>query len=161
MKSHTSWHRPIKRVSRYLKSLTLGLDLDSYILSQGGKRKRPYDTVLPLANALGISVDTSCDRDDHECVARVVENYEGPGDILIWYVHPVQPLLVIEYCVNSRHLKSAGSIRPWTTSSRRWERWTYPSIQSQTTVSSGRYLIRIRRLLGLRMRIALDLGHKG
>lgn len=51
-----------------------------------GKRKRPYDTVLPLANDLGLTVDVSCDRDDSECVADAVHDYEGEGNILIRYV---------------------------------------------------------------------------
>lgn len=51
-----------------------------------GKRKRPYDTVLPLANDLGLTVDVSCDRDDSECVSDVVHDYKGDGNILIRYV---------------------------------------------------------------------------
>lgn len=49
-----------------------------------GSQQRPYDTVLPLAESLNLTVDTSCDRDDQECVAGVVSNYTGPGNILIW-----------------------------------------------------------------------------
>lgn len=57
------------------------------LCSVGGKRKRPYDTVLPLANDLGLTVDVSCDRDDSECVADAVHDYEGDGNILIRYEH--------------------------------------------------------------------------
>lgn len=49
-----------------------------------GSQQRPYDTVVPLAQDLGITVDTSCQRDDEDCVSDVVENYEGEGNILIW-----------------------------------------------------------------------------
>lgn len=51
-----------------------------------GKRERPYDTVLPVATDLGLTVDTSCDRDDSKCVKKAVKNYSGSGNILIWYV---------------------------------------------------------------------------
>ncbi|RFU34411.1 hypothetical protein B7463_g1949, partial [Scytalidium lignicola] len=52
-----------------------------------GKRQRPYDTVKPLADDLGLTVDTSCDRDDPKCVKKVVDNYDGPGNILICWEH--------------------------------------------------------------------------
>lgn len=57
------------------------IDLDSSI---GGKRKRPYDTVAPVAGDLGLEVDTSCDRDDSKCVKKLIKNYEGDGNILLW-----------------------------------------------------------------------------
>ncbi|KAI1846252.1 hypothetical protein JX266_007777 [Neoarthrinium moseri] len=52
-----------------------------------GSRQRPYDTVLPLATDLGLKVDTSCDRDDEDCVADVVKSYSGSGNILICWEH--------------------------------------------------------------------------
>jgi hypothetical protein len=52
-----------------------------------GKRQRPYDTVAPLAADLGLSVDTSCDRDDAKCVEDVVKGYNGSGNILICWEH--------------------------------------------------------------------------
>ncbi|KAM3498504.1 hypothetical protein MY10362_008175 [Beauveria mimosiformis] len=62
-----------------------------YILAQtpksSGKRQRPLDTVKPLAADLGLSVDTSCDRDDPKCVKKAVQNYEGDGNILICWEH--------------------------------------------------------------------------
>lgn len=45
-----------------------------------GSQQRPYDTVVPLAQDLGLTVDTSCQRDDYDCAASVVENYSGPGE---------------------------------------------------------------------------------
>ncbi|POR33543.1 L-serine dehydratase [Tolypocladium paradoxum] len=52
-----------------------------------GSRRRPYDTVAPLASDLGIRVDTSCHRDDRKCVKDVVEGYSGSGNILICWEH--------------------------------------------------------------------------
>ncbi|RLL94128.1 hypothetical protein CFD26_103415 [Aspergillus turcosus] len=62
-----------------------------YIMAQtpksDGKRARPYETVEPLAEDLGLTVDTSCDRDDPKCVRDVVEGYTGSGNILICWEH--------------------------------------------------------------------------
>ncbi|KAF7179320.1 hypothetical protein CNMCM7691_008253 [Aspergillus felis] len=62
-----------------------------YIMAQtpksDGKRARPYETVEPLAGDLGLTVDTSCDRDDPKCVRDVVEGYTGSGNILICWEH--------------------------------------------------------------------------
>lgn len=52
-----------------------------------GHRARPRDTVEPLAKDLGFEVDTSCDRDDAECVKSLVEGYKGDGNILISWEH--------------------------------------------------------------------------
>lgn len=57
------------------------------IVCTDGKRQRPYDTVLPLATDLGLTVDTSCDRDDEDCVADVVKAYTGSGNILVCWEH--------------------------------------------------------------------------
>jgi hypothetical protein len=52
-----------------------------------GKQQRPYDTVLPLSQDLGLTVDTSCQRDDSQCVDDVVAGYTGSGNILICWEH--------------------------------------------------------------------------
>lgn len=44
-------------------------------------------TVQPLANDLGLIIDTTCDRDDATCVANLVNNYGGNGNILICWEH--------------------------------------------------------------------------
>lgn len=47
-------------------------------------------TVQPVANDLGLTVDTSCDRDDANCVAILVENFDAEGtgkNILICWEH--------------------------------------------------------------------------
>ncbi|KAM3414619.1 putative phosphoglycerate mutase family protein [Cercospora zeina] len=52
-----------------------------------GSRKRPYDTVKPLAGDLGLKIDHSCDRDDPQCVRDKVDNYSGSGNVLICWEH--------------------------------------------------------------------------
>ncbi|KAF1989768.1 hypothetical protein K402DRAFT_401860 [Aulographum hederae CBS 113979] len=52
-----------------------------------GSRIRPYQTVKPLADDLGLTVDIQCDRDDADCVQDVVDDYDGPGNILICWEH--------------------------------------------------------------------------
>ncbi len=54
---------------------------------KSGSQQRPYDTVAPLAKSLNMTVDTSCERDDSACVANVVGNYTGRGNILICWEH--------------------------------------------------------------------------
>ncbi|KAJ5618617.1 phosphoglycerate mutase family protein [Penicillium herquei] len=67
-----------------------GYDI-GYIMAEtpksDGKRQRPYDTVEPLAEELGLTVDTSCSKTDYSCVADVVDNYSGSGNILICWEH--------------------------------------------------------------------------
>jgi PHP family Zn ribbon phosphoesterase len=52
-----------------------------------GSRERPYETVEPLAEELGLTVDTSCDKTDEKCVKDAVEAYDGDGNILICWEH--------------------------------------------------------------------------
>ncbi|KAI0193652.1 putative phosphoglycerate mutase family protein [Xylaria flabelliformis] len=52
-----------------------------------GTRARPYLTVEPLATDLGLTVDTTCDRDDEQCVQDLVDGYTGNGNILICWEH--------------------------------------------------------------------------
>ncbi|TVY38184.1 hypothetical protein LOCC1_G007511 [Lachnellula occidentalis] len=55
----------------------------------GTHRQRALDTVLPLAYDLGLAVDTSCDRDNHNCVGKLVarHNRRGKGNLLICWEH--------------------------------------------------------------------------
>lgn len=57
------------------------------VRSIGGKRTRPLMTVQPLANDLGLTVDTSCDRDDADCINDLVQDYSGGENILICWEH--------------------------------------------------------------------------
>ncbi|GJJ73270.1 hypothetical protein EMPS_05628 [Entomortierella parvispora] len=54
---------------------------------KNGKRSRPFRTVEPLGKDLGITIDTSCDRDDAACVEKTVKKYKGSGNILICWEH--------------------------------------------------------------------------
>ncbi|KAI1317560.1 hypothetical protein F5Y16DRAFT_148783 [Xylariaceae sp. FL0255] len=67
-----------------------GYDI-GYIMAEtpesSGARERPYETVEPLAEDLGLTVDTSCDRDDEKCVADAVDAFQGPGNVLICWEH--------------------------------------------------------------------------
>ncbi|KAG9242125.1 putative phosphoglycerate mutase family protein [Calycina marina] len=65
-----------------------------YILAQtpksSGKRNRPYLTVEPVSKDLGLTVDTSCDRDDFDCVVDTVAVYGAKAsgqNILICWEH--------------------------------------------------------------------------
>lgn len=44
-------------------------------------------TVLPLAQDLGITVDSHCSRKDPECVVDTIRSYDGPGNILVAWRH--------------------------------------------------------------------------
>lgn len=53
-----------------------------------GSRKRPYDTVYPLSQDLGLTIDHSCDRDDPDCVKETVKNLKDlEGNILLCWEH--------------------------------------------------------------------------
>jgi hypothetical protein len=52
-----------------------------------GSRARPYDTVSPLADSLGLKIDASVSRDDAEGAAKTAKAYEGPGNVLICWEH--------------------------------------------------------------------------
>ncbi|EJU06244.1 phosphoglycerate mutase family protein, partial [Dacryopinax primogenitus] len=65
-----------------------------YIMAEtpksNGDRTRPLETVTPLAEEPGLTVDISCDRDDPACVAAAVwayQNQTGAGNVLICWEH--------------------------------------------------------------------------
>ncbi|KAH7024580.1 putative phosphoglycerate mutase family protein [Microdochium trichocladiopsis] len=64
-----------------------------YIIAEqpegNGDRARPYETVKPLANDLGLMIDTSCKKKDAKCVAKLVRKYDGIGNILICWEHGI------------------------------------------------------------------------
>jgi len=62
-----------------------------YILAEkpkkDGSRTRPYDTVKPLSEALGLTIDDSVSRDDADGVAEAVRGWSGKGNVLICWEH--------------------------------------------------------------------------
>jgi hypothetical protein len=59
-----------------------------------GGRARPYDTVLPLSQDLGITINKHVDRDDAEEAAKVAKAYKGPGNVLLCWEHGVLTKIV-------------------------------------------------------------------
>ncbi|GKZ20686.1 hypothetical protein AbraIFM66951_005414 [Aspergillus brasiliensis] len=53
----------------------------------GGQHRRSYETVLPVATDLDLSVDTSCKRNHVNCVAKRIRKFKGTGNILISWRH--------------------------------------------------------------------------
>ena len=62
-----------------------------YMIAQrpkaNGKRRRPLDTLRPLADELGLTVDTDCERDDFEEFVAKIKSYKGEGNILVCWEH--------------------------------------------------------------------------
>jgi hypothetical protein len=56
-------------------------------LETDGERSRPYDTVEPLATALGIKIHSKIDRDDVQGAADAAKAYDGPGNVLVCWEH--------------------------------------------------------------------------
>lgn len=64
-----------------------GVHINDSIWHLDGSRARPRDTVKPLADSLGLQIDTRIDRDDSAGVAQAVNDYHGDGNILICWEH--------------------------------------------------------------------------
>ncbi|KAH6661575.1 putative phosphoglycerate mutase family protein [Halenospora varia] len=62
-----------------------------YILAEhpkkDGSRDRPYETILPLSQDLGLDVNKSIDRDDVKAAAEAAKAYTGPGNVLVCWEH--------------------------------------------------------------------------
>jgi len=62
-----------------------------YIIAQEphkhGKETRPYCTVKPLAESLGVPFNYTIDRDDTDQVKVAVDAYNGDGNILVCWEH--------------------------------------------------------------------------
>jgi len=52
-----------------------------------GSRSRPYETIHPLAEDLGLTINSSIDRDDVEAAAKAAKAWEGPGNVLVCWEH--------------------------------------------------------------------------
>ncbi|KAF4589099.1 putative phosphoglycerate mutase family protein [Ophiocordyceps camponoti-floridani] len=76
-------------------------------------RRRPLDTVSPLAHDLGLDVDISCRKKDMDCVRDAIENYDGRGNILICWEHKLIKKIAKE--LGGRHID-------------KYPRWAYDEI---------------------------------
>lgn len=79
--------------SKYLEDL-FGPRSDygiKYMIAQrpkaDGRQRRPYDTLRPLADKLGLTVDIECKRDDIESVAAKIKGFNKEGNILVCWEH--------------------------------------------------------------------------
>ncbi|PWN97769.1 hypothetical protein FA09DRAFT_346264, partial [Tilletiopsis washingtonensis] len=69
-----------------------GYDI-GYIITQdykkSGARNRPYQTVLPLSQDLGLKIDHSCDRDDTDCATSSIKKFASSSgkDVLLCWEH--------------------------------------------------------------------------
>jgi hypothetical protein len=52
-----------------------------------GKRRRPYDTLQPLADELGLTVDIDCERDNFKGFVAKIKSYKGEGNVLVCWEH--------------------------------------------------------------------------
>ncbi|KAF5017352.1 hypothetical protein F66182_10725 [Fusarium sp. NRRL 66182] len=50
-------------------------------------RQRPYDTVKPLADELGLKIHDKAGRDDYDKAAKEALSFKGPGNILLCWEH--------------------------------------------------------------------------
>ncbi|GAA5840401.1 hypothetical protein JCM3766R1_000279 [Sporobolomyces carnicolor] len=81
------------------RRFNVGLILAEEFDRKTHKRRRPYDTVKPIADRLGLRVDTECQVDDARCVREKVERYAkrgGKGDVLICWKHSMLNVIAHE-----------------------------------------------------------------
>ncbi|KAJ6787266.1 hypothetical protein PWT90_05859 [Aphanocladium album] len=55
------------------------------------RSQRPYNTTLPLANSLGITIDHPCEYTNPSCAGKHAKQYNGPGNVLIAWEHRYLP----------------------------------------------------------------------
>lgn len=57
------------------------------------RSQRPYNTTLPLANNLGITIEHPCDYTDVDCAAKALQKFEttATGNILVAWEHIYLP----------------------------------------------------------------------
>jgi hypothetical protein len=72
-----------------------------------GSRARPSETVEPLAQDLGLKVDTSVSRNDYEGAAAAVKAYSGPGNVLVCWEHG-ELALIVEAVGAKKFAKNSG-----------------------------------------------------
>ena len=62
-----------------------------YLIAQrpkkDGRQRRAYDTLRPLADDLGLTVDTDCGRDEIDALVAKIQSYAGTGNVLVCWEH--------------------------------------------------------------------------
>jgi len=88
-----------------------------------GSRSRPYETILPLSQDLGLTPNTKIDRDDASGAAIEAKSYKGPGNVLVCWEHGVLGDIVKELGVKGENTTYPGDRfdviwavrKPWET----------------------------------------------
>ncbi|KAH8800261.1 hypothetical protein F5884DRAFT_547743 [Xylogone sp. PMI_703] len=74
-----------------------GFDIQ-YIIAEkpkeDGSRDRPYETILPLSQDLGLTPNISISRNNAGDAAKAAKAYEGPGNVLVCWEHGVLAKIV-------------------------------------------------------------------
>ncbi|KAF4626167.1 hypothetical protein G7Y89_g11994 [Cudoniella acicularis] len=83
-----------RRSSQHAFKDPVRLPLSKLTSKIDGARARPYETILPLSQDLGIKVNSSIDRDDAEGAAKAAKAYPGPGNVLVCWEHGVLSKIV-------------------------------------------------------------------
>jgi len=76
----------LRQVFAKSSQYNIGYILAEHPKSDGG-RDRPYETVLPLSQDLGLTINSMIGRDDAEAAANAAKVYTGPGNVLICWEH--------------------------------------------------------------------------
>lgn len=91
------------------KVKTLSLRQDQALIILDGNQERPYETVLPLSQTLGLMIDSDIARDDADKVAKAVHDYHGHGNILICWEHGQ-----LKEIAKALHVKGYSEESGWT-----------------------------------------------
>ncbi|EXK40796.1 hypothetical protein FOMG_07537 [Fusarium oxysporum f. sp. melonis 26406] len=70
-----------------IRPIILDTSWQSILTTISGGRQRPYDTVKPLADALGLKVHKKIERDDYAGAASEALSFKGPGNVLLCWEH--------------------------------------------------------------------------
>ena len=54
---------------------------------EDGRQGRAYDTLRPLADDLGLTVDIDHERDEIDAVVAKIKGYKGQGNVLVCWEH--------------------------------------------------------------------------
>ncbi|CEJ93509.1 hypothetical protein VHEMI09091 [[Torrubiella] hemipterigena] len=63
--------------------------------------QRPFNTTLPLAQSLSITIDHPCNFTDTTCAGKAALRYSGPGNVLIAWEHEHLP--AVAEAIGAKH----------------------------------------------------------